>query len=56
MFINTAIIELIVYRDPDDWYAIDGLIAEVYNIVLANAILSPLLYYLDVEWITKKVT
>ena len=37
MFINTAIIVLIVYRD--DWYGSDALIAEVYNIILANAIL-----------------
>jgi uncharacterized membrane protein (DUF4010 family) len=40
MFINTALIAPIVYRDH--LYGSDALIAEVYNIVLANAILSPL--------------
>jgi len=37
MFLNTAIIVIIVYRD--DWYGSDALIAEVYNIIIANAIL-----------------
>jgi len=29
MFINTAIVALIVYNDEDDWYGLDSLIGEV---------------------------
>jgi putative effector of murein hydrolase LrgA (UPF0299 family) len=53
MFVNTAIIALIVYWD--DWYGADSLIAEVYNIVLANAIMSPLLYFFSVGYIVRLV-
>ena len=41
MFINTAIVAIIVYQD--DLYGSDSLITEIYNIVLANAIFSPLM-------------
>jgi hypothetical protein len=53
MFINTALIALIVYWD--DWYGIDSLIAEVYNIILANAILSPLLYLFSFGYIVRRI-
>jgi hypothetical protein len=53
MFINTALIALFVYWD--DWYGLDSLIAEVYNIILANAILSPMLYLFDVGYIVRRV-
>ena len=53
MFINTAIIVMIVYRNS--WYGSDALIVEVYNIIIANAILTPLIYVLDVENIVRKV-
>ena len=52
MFINTAVIVLIVYRD--DWYGSDALIVEVYNIVIANAILAPLIYLFDMEHIIRR--
>ena len=53
LFINTAIIVIIVYRDA--WYGSDALIAEVYTIIFANAILTPLIYLFDVEVFIRKV-
>ena len=52
LFIDTAIIVFMVYRD--NWYGGDALIVEVYNIIIANAILTPVFYLLDLEHIILK--
>jgi hypothetical protein len=48
MFINSAIVPLAVYWD--NWYGFNSLIMEIYNIILSNAILSPLLLYLNLGY------
>ncbi len=53
MFVNTALIAPIVYGN--DIYGSDALIAEAYNIVLANAILSPLLQFFAPFYYLKKL-
>lgn len=45
MFLNSAIVPLLVYWD--DWYGFDSLIMEVWNIILTNAVLSPLYPFFD---------
>lgn len=54
MFINTAIVALIVYNDEDDWYGLDSLIGEVQSIVIVNAALGPLLYFFSPWYAYKK--
>jgi hypothetical protein len=49
MFINTALIAPIVYQN--NLYGADGLIAEVYNIIIANAIISPLLQFVAPQYL-----
>jgi hypothetical protein len=53
MFINTALIAPVVYWG--NIYGADGLIIEVYNIVIANAIFSPLLQVFSPLYIYRRL-
>jgi heme/copper-type cytochrome/quinol oxidase subunit 2 len=48
MFMNSAIVPLCVYWDS--WYGFNSLIMEIHNIILSNAVLSPLLYYVNLHY------
>jgi hypothetical protein len=52
MFINTAIVAWVVYYN--DWYGSDSLVSEVYNIILANAFLSPFMYLFSVTYFLRR--
>lgn len=57
MVINTALVAIPIHLN--DWYGPKGLVVEVYNIMISNALVSPLMYLLSpggiVKWIRVKL-
>ena len=56
MFINTALVAIPIHLN--DWYGPHGLVLEMYNIMISNAVVAPLLYLLSPaaiwKWIVRK--
>ena len=44
-FINTALVAIPIHLN--DWYGKHGLVVEIYNIMISNAVVTPLLYLLS---------
>ena len=52
-FINTALIAIPIHLN--DWYGPHGLVVEMYNIMISNAIVAPLIYLLSPAALVKKI-
>lgn len=53
MFLNTAVVAMAFHWG--NWYEVGGLAEEVYNILIANAIVQPVLTLFSPAWVLKKL-
>lgn len=53
MFLNTAVVAMAYHWG--NWYEAGGLAEEVYNILIANAIVQPILTLFSPAWVVKKL-
>lgn len=47
MCLNTGLIPLLVNRDKDEWFVEGGLVDTIFWILLANALISPVVYIIS---------
>lgn len=55
MFANTAIIPLITNPNKDDWFGTGGLVVNIYLNILIINFLSPIFYYFNWTFFSKKI-
>lgn len=53
MFLNTAVVAMAYHWGS--WYEVGGLTVEVYNILIANAVVQPVLTLISPAWVMKKL-
>ena len=53
MFLNTAIVSFIIHWG--DFYSSQGLAAEMYNIMISNAVVQPIVYFLNIPYLWQRM-
>ena len=54
-FLNTAIVPILINRAFDRWTAEGGLVSDIFYLILSISFLDPLLYWINIPTMIKKI-